>query len=69
MLRIFNQYRPRQIARYVKGFFRGKLYIGGIGAFEFDGGKLLPPIHINRRMLQVMVEVNREIKKLALLLA
>ncbi len=27
MLRIFHQYRPRQVARYVKGFFRGRIYI------------------------------------------
>lgn len=69
MLRIFNRYRPLQVARYVKVFFRGKVYIDGVGAFEFDGGKLLPPRDKNRRALQVMAEVNREIKVLALLLA
>ena len=36
MLRIFHQYRPRQVARYVKGFFRGRVYIEGVGAFEFE---------------------------------
>ncbi|MDD1781604.1 DUF1107 domain-containing protein [Enterovibrio sp. ZSDZ35] len=62
MLRIFHQYRPRQVARYVKGFFRGRVYIDGIGAFEFDGGKLLPPSNNNKRALAVMTEVNNEIR-------
>lgn len=67
MLRVFNRYRPRQVAHYVKGFFRGSVYIDGVGEFEFDGGKLLAPKNRNRRALQVMVEVNHEIKTLALL--
>ncbi|WP_407332062.1 DUF1107 domain-containing protein [Enterovibrio sp. 27052020O] len=62
MFRIFNQYRPRQVARYVKGFFRGRLYIDGVGAFEFDGGRLLPPTKKDKRALTVMSEVNNEIR-------
>lgn len=65
MLRIFHQYRPRQVARYVKGFFRGRVYIDGIGAFEFDGGRLLPPHKKDKRALAVMAEVNNEIKAMA----
>ena len=67
MLRIFNQYRPRQIARYVKGFFRGQIYISGFGVFHFDFGKLLLPSMDDRRALSVMKEVNLEIKALSLL--
>ncbi|CZF83528.1 MULTISPECIES: DUF1107 domain-containing protein [Grimontia] len=65
MLRIFHQYRPRQVARYVKGFFRGRVYIDGVGAFEFDRGRLLPPHKKDKRALAVMTEVNNEIKAMA----
>ncbi len=67
VLREFRQYRPRQIARYVKGFFRGKLYIYGIGVFEFDIGKLLLPSTNDKRALAVMKEVNLEIKALSVI--
>lgn len=65
MLRIFRHYRPNQIARYVKSFFKGRIYIQGIGAYEFDGGRLLPPSRKDKRSLMVMAEVNKEIKSLA----
>ncbi len=67
MLRTFRQYRPRQIALYVKAFFRGKLYIAGIGAFDFDGGRLLLPSMDNRPALMVMKEVNKLIKEMSLI--
>ena len=65
MLRIFKQYRPNQIARYVKSYFRGRLFIVGIGAFEFDCGWLLPPKNQNLKALNALSEVNREIQSLA----
>ncbi|MBA5859073.1 DUF1107 family protein, partial [Morganella morganii] len=34
-MKIFDRYNPAQIARYVKTLFRGRLYIQGMGAFEF----------------------------------
>jgi len=65
MLRIFKQYRPNQIARYVKSYFRGRLFIVGIGAFEFDCGRLLPPKNQSVKALDALSEVNREIQYLA----
>ncbi|MDO6707666.1 MULTISPECIES: DUF1107 domain-containing protein [unclassified Photobacterium] len=62
MLKIFKQYRPNQIARYVKNYFRGRLFIVGIGAFEFDGGRLLPPVTQDIKALNVLSEVNKEIQ-------
>ncbi len=67
MLRTFRQYHPRQIALYVKAFFRGQLYIADIGAFNFDGGRLLLPSIDNKRALRVMREVNKEIKAMSLI--
>jgi len=65
MLKIFKQYRPNQIARYVKSYFRGRLFIVGIGAFEFDCGRLLPPASRDKKALSVLSEVNKEIQVLA----
>ena len=66
MLRIFNQYHPRQIALYVRRFFSGDLYINGFGGFRFANGKLLPPSKKNLRAYAVVNEVNAEIKQLML---
>ncbi|MCW8330283.1 DUF1107 domain-containing protein [Photobacterium sp. SDRW27] len=65
MLRVFKHYRPNQIARYVKSYFRGRLFIMGIGAFEFDYGRLLPPKNEDLKALGVLSEVNKEIQLLA----
>lgn len=65
MLRVFKQYRPNQVARYVKSYFRGRLFITGVGGFEFDRGRLLPPRKQSRIALTVLSEVNREIQLLA----
>ncbi|RXJ73335.1 hypothetical protein CS022_10160 [Veronia nyctiphanis] len=66
MLRIFQKYRPLQVARHVKGFFRGRIYIQGVGAFEYDEGRLLPPTRKSKRSLAVMTEVNNQIKSMAI---
>ncbi|PSW15181.1 DUF1107 domain-containing protein [Photobacterium sanctipauli] len=65
MLKIFKHYRPNQVARYVKSYFRGRLYIVGIGGYEFDGGRLLPPNSKDKKVLMTLSEVNREIEQLA----
>ncbi|MGR5065284.1 DUF1107 domain-containing protein [Photobacterium sp. DNB22_13_2] len=65
MLRVFKKYRPNQVARYVKSYFRGRLFIIGVGAFEFDCGRLLPPKKQDTKALNVLSEVNREIQHLS----
>lgn len=65
MLRVFKHYRPNQVARYVKSYFRGRLFIMGIGGFEFDCGRLLPPKSQSLKALSVLSEVNKEIQLLA----
>jgi len=65
MLRVFKHYRPNQVARYVKSYFRGRLFIIGVGGFEFDCGRLLPPKSKDLRALGVLSEVNKEIQLLA----
>ncbi|MEC6798344.1 DUF1107 domain-containing protein [Photobacterium sp. S4TG1] len=65
MLRIFQVYRPIQIAKYVKNFFRGRLFISGIGGFEFENGRLVAPLSADLKVLNVISEVNKEIKALS----
>ncbi|WP_087026665.1 DUF1107 domain-containing protein [Thaumasiovibrio subtropicus] len=64
MLKVFHQYRPQQIARFVKSFHRGRFYVHGIGGFEFDLGKVMMPRHQQRPHLVAMAEINRAIKVL-----
>ncbi|MEH0831915.1 DUF1107 domain-containing protein [Pectobacterium cacticida] len=63
-MRIFERYNPFKVAKYVKTLFRGRLYIKGIGAFEFDHGKILLPKKQDKQHLSVMSEVNRQVIRL-----
>ncbi|NUA43398.1 hypothetical protein HAT93_01043 [Dickeya solani] len=48
----------------MKILFRGRLYIKGVGAFEFDQGRILLPKTQDKQHLVVMSEVNRQVLKL-----
>ncbi|MCL2893936.1 DUF1107 family protein [Brenneria tiliae] len=48
----------------MKTLFRGRLYIKGVGAFEFDYGKILLPKTQDKQHLLVMSEVNRQVIRL-----
>lgn len=63
-MRIFERYNPLKVAKYVKTLFRGRLYIRGIGAFEFDYGKILLPKTQDKQHLLVISEVNRQVLRL-----
>ncbi|MGM3174675.1 DUF1107 domain-containing protein [Dickeya lacustris] len=63
-MRIFERYNPLKVAKYVKILFRGRLYIKGVGAFEFDQGRILLPKTQDKQHLVVMSEVNRQVLKL-----
>lgn len=63
-MKIFQRYNPLLIAKYVKILFKGRLYINNVGAFEFDGGKLLLPKRRDKRHLHAMSEINREVLRL-----
>ncbi|ELR63212.1 hypothetical protein C942_04001 [Photobacterium marinum] len=49
----------------MKSYFRGRLFIVGVGGFEFDCGRLLPPKSQDKKVLGVFSEVNKEIQLLA----
>ncbi|MBJ7223679.1 MULTISPECIES: DUF1107 domain-containing protein [unclassified Brenneria] len=63
-MRIFERYNPMKVAKYVKTLFRGRLYIKGVGTFEFDYGKIVLPKTQDRQHLLVMSEVNRQVIRL-----
>ncbi|ACY83221.1 DUF1107 domain-containing protein [Edwardsiella piscicida] len=63
-MKIFQRYNPLLVAKYVKTLFRGRLYIQGVGAFEFDMGRILLPKVRDKRHLSVMSEINRQVLRL-----
>ena len=64
MLRIFHQYRPRQVARYVKAFSAAK-FTSTVWEPLVTEGEIAATIQKNKRALAVMTEVNNEIKAMA----
>ena len=62
----FKVYNPIKIAKYVKSYFKGQLFIQGVGRFEFNQAKILfseqSPLHYKK----TASEVNKQIKALRL---
>jgi hypothetical protein len=63
-MRLFKRYTPSMIAKHISRLFKGKIYIYGLGQFEFDQGKLILPERAERRHFQTVKEINQEIMKL-----
>jgi hypothetical protein len=63
-MRLFKRYIPGLIAKHVSRLFKGRIYIHGIGGFEFDQGKLILPTKAEQRHFKTVKEVNLEIMKL-----
>ncbi|TXX98558.1 DUF1107 domain-containing protein [Vibrio cholerae] len=63
-MRLFKRYTPGMIAKHVSRLFKGRIYIFGVGKFEFDNGKLKLPEKADQRRYQTVKEVNQEIMKL-----
>ncbi|CAM4066243.1 MULTISPECIES: DUF1107 domain-containing protein [Vibrio] len=63
-MRLFKRYVPSMIAKHVSRLFKGRIFIYGIGKFEFDNGKLILPHHAEERHFKAVTEVNTEVKRL-----
>lgn len=63
-MRLFKRYTPGMIAKHVSRLFKGRIYIYGVGKFEFDNGKLILPDRAEQRHFQTVKEVNLEIRRL-----
>lgn len=63
-MRMFKRYAPGMIAKHISRLFKGRIYIYGIGKFEFDNGKLTLPENAEARHFETVKEVNQEIMKM-----
>lgn len=66
-LRSFKKYQPRQIAKYVKAFFNGRIFIAGLGRLRVIEGKVVAYRHQRneRNIVIVVSELNQIIKELS----
>lgn len=63
-MRVFKKYFPMLIAKYVKTFFRGRLYIHGRGGYEFERGKVLMPDEADQLHKATVQELNSKIAEI-----
>jgi hypothetical protein len=61
-MRIFKKYSPALIVKHVRTFFKGRLYISGKGAYEFDNGIMLMPVDADIKHKATVNEINRAIE-------
>ena len=66
-LRIFKKYQPRQIAKFVKGFFNGRIYIVGLGRLRVIEGKVVAYQYQKneKNIMLVVSEINKTISELS----
>jgi hypothetical protein len=60
-MRVFKKYAPRQIAKYVVSFFKGKFQIEGAGVFEFDAGKVVFTVQMDPEKIKICKEINDQV--------
>ncbi|ENY72225.1 DUF1107 domain-containing protein [Aeromonas diversa] len=63
-MRVFKKYLPLMIAKHVKTFFKGRIYVHGRGRFDFEGGHLLMPPRPDEPHRLTVQEVNEMIDRL-----
>jgi hypothetical protein len=66
-LRSFKKYQPRQIAKFVKGFFNGRIFIVGLGRLRVIEGKVVAYQHQKNEIniMMVVSEINKAINELS----
>lgn len=66
-LRSFKKYQPRQIAKFVKGFFNGRIFIVGLGRLRVIEGRVVAYQHQKneKSILIVVSEINKTINELS----
>lgn len=63
-MRTFQKYQPFLIAKHVKGFFSGRLYIHGHGAFSYAKGVLIMPDDAKPEHKAMVKEINQLIRQM-----
>ncbi len=64
-MRIFKNYSPKVVAKYVKFFFKGRLYINGRGGYVFEHGRVVMPRSADPIHHATVTEINRQISSLS----
>ena len=66
-LRSFKKYQPRQIAKFVKGFFNGRIFIAGLGRLRVIEGKVVAYQHqqTEKSIMIVVSEINQIISEMS----
>lgn len=66
-LRVFKKYQPRQIAKFAKGFFNGRIFIAGLGRFRVVDGKVVAYKHsrTEQKILIAVSEINKIVSELS----
>lgn len=66
-LRSFKKYQPRQIAKFVKGFFNGRIFIVGLGRLRVIEGKVVAYQHqrCEKSIMIAVSEINKTVKELS----
>lgn len=66
-VRTFKKYQPRQIAKFVRAFFNGRIFIVGLGRLRIIEGKVATYQHQKheKSFLVVVSEINKMINELS----
>jgi hypothetical protein len=64
-MRIFKFYSPLAIAKHVKLFFKGRIYINGRGGYVFERGRVVMPEKPDQVHSDTVTEINRRIQSLS----
>lgn len=66
-LRVFKKYQPRQIAKFAKGFFNGRIFIVGLGRFRVVEGKVVAykSARTEQKICVVVSEINKMVTELS----
>ena len=59
-MRVFKNYAPKQIAKYVVAFFKGQFSIEGQGVFEFDAARVVVKVKMDDESKNICKEINEE---------
>lgn len=63
-MKVFKQLSPRQIARYIKSFYRGYFAIESLGTFEFSAGRISIHGLTCRQRLRLASQINQAVSQL-----
>ena len=63
-MRVFKKYLPLMVAKHVKTFFKGRIYIHGRGASTSSRVLLMMPLQDDIPHRQTVLEVNELISRL-----